>query len=614
MVPDLARGLRAAIATIVPFFLAHRTGLHWLSWVALGGWLSTLADPGGLRSQRARLLLAFAIAGALIVLICEQAAAVAALTLALIAFACSIARVGGAAATGAGTLLVVVAAIAVGGGSPAEDAGGFFAGALWGTLLSSVVWPIWSHLPVRIPLAECFRSLAAYATALDAMDAHVEQSDPRWAAIAREHQSRTRAAIEAARAIALASRARKLGESVVGSNIRALLALAERTLPLLAARNLDLESMKERTPLGVAPALESVADMLAAPVLRVHPVLPASGSTDRITVAVEMCVQIASNLGQPPRSDVPQLVAVSPARTMLSDALRPSSTYFHHALRVAIAVFAAQLAGEWLSPSHVAWVTIPMIGVLQPYAGATAKRAAERVIGTVLGSLIAVAIMFLFHSPLALALVMIPLSAASVATKPRSYRLFTLFLTPVFVLLAERFDGDWWTAAARAGDAVVGGAVALAAAMILKSREEPRLDAAIATMMGALRTYASAVFAAHVANTPSAPPVIAARRDVGVTLGEAEASLERLLSEPLRSEKDAEDAMLRVTNARRFANALTALDHSALRDASAARRVGAAIDDALADESAERIIGISEGPELTRVARQAALLVSAAPR
>ena len=45
--PDLAKGVRAAIATLVPFYLAGALHDPALAWVALGGWLLALADPGG---------------------------------------------------------------------------------------------------------------------------------------------------------------------------------------------------------------------------------------------------------------------------------------------------------------------------------------------------------------------------------------------------------------------------------------------------------------------------------------------------------------------------------------------------------------------------------------
>lgn len=65
--PDVARGVRAALVTLVPFYLAAVLRRPELTWTALGGWLGTLADPGGSRVTRARALVVFAIGGAVLV-------------------------------------------------------------------------------------------------------------------------------------------------------------------------------------------------------------------------------------------------------------------------------------------------------------------------------------------------------------------------------------------------------------------------------------------------------------------------------------------------------------------------------------------------------------------
>lgn len=636
LVPDVARGLRAAIATLLPFYLARRWGIHELAWTAIGGWLGTLVDPGGWRGTRARLLVAFAASGALVVALCELASASTALgmlALATIAFFGSLARASGNAANGAGLMLVVTAAIALGGMSsdPLRDAGAFFGGAMWAVVLSSIVWPIWTHLPVRVPLAKCFEELEAYRAALDrAVEETWPRGDARWNTLVSTHQRATRAAIEAAREVALESRARRTGESAVGSNLRTLLAVAERLLPLLAAATVELESNEEvrsrawpSASAALREAATQVATMLHTPLLRLEPQPVASAPSlppgehplfGRIGNASRLSVQITRNIGAPPNADLPQL-AGSPARQelrTLRDALSPKSTYFHHATRVVIAVVAAQLAGRLLSPEHVSWVTIATIGILQPYPGATLKRALERVVGTVIGSFVAIAVMFAVTSPELLSLVMVPLSAAAVATKPRSYRLFTLFLTPVFVLLAERWGRDWWVAAARAGDAAIGGGIALVAALVFPSREEKRLDAALARVRLALRRYAQVAFEAHIAGTSSSSAVIDARREAGIALGNAETSLERLLAEPLRSKTDAEDAMLYVTQARRFAGAITALDqeHARAPDPEATKEIAALVDAALApDGDAKALASVTPArADLERIVRQASLL------
>ena len=229
LAPDIAQGVRAAISTLVPFYFARKLGHHELVWVALGGWLGTLADPGGARSERAKMLAIFALAGALVVALADLSAfstVASVAVLAGVAFVGSLLRALGGGGAGIGGILVVVAAIAVGGqhGSPLRDALSFAIGATWAMVLSSIVWPVWTHLRMRLGLAKVFHALAGYAQAIDdAVLQNVPEHHASWTLLARTHQRTVRAAIEHARAMAVASRARRSGESILGSNLRTLL-------------------------------------------------------------------------------------------------------------------------------------------------------------------------------------------------------------------------------------------------------------------------------------------------------------------------------------------------------------------------------------------------------
>jgi uncharacterized membrane protein YccC len=600
-VPDVARGLRAALATLVPFYLATKLGAGELAWTALGGWLGTLADPGGTRATRAKVLLAFTIVGALAVTVSEGvagSAVLATLVLGATAFGASMLRPLGAAAWAPGTLVTVIVAVGTARGGSASHVrdGLFFAlGAGWAVVLTSVVWPVWNYLPVRRAIARVFAELATQASEVEACALSAPEGDPRWIALARQRHRSARAAIEVARGLVLADRARRTGESRVGSNLRVLLGLAESQVPLLVTLAAELEALPlTARPSPQARCLEELArtnraieGVLVTPVIKANATLlsppqptPHSEAGARPPVLVLASRLAASSKAalalvralDAPRDEIDEpdttsrptaLEAMRADLRRLVDALSIKSTFFRHGLRAAGAVTVASFVGQAIS-THPHWVTITTLSVLQPYPGATMSRAAQRVVGTVLGSLVAVVITMTIHSPIALALVMVPLSVAAVATQPRSYRLFTFFLTPVFVLLAERSPGDWWTAAARAGDAAVGGFIALVAAVVVfPSREGAvRMPEALATMSSTVAAYADAVLGSFDRRRePDVDARIAASRSAaGVALGEAETSLERLLAEPRHDASAAARALELVTYVRRTASAVTAID------------------------------------------------------
>jgi hypothetical protein len=300
----IATAARAGIATVVPFYAAHTLGAPVLVWASLGGWLGSLADPGGAQRPRMAALAAFAFGGGLAVALGLAAASrplLAACVLALVTFGATVARARIPAAASIGTVLAITIAIAtsVVDGSPPLRAGLWFAiGAGWPVLLSSLVW-------------------------------------------------------------------------------------------------------------GGPPA---------------------------------------------PRAD--------PAPPV------PPEAVLRHAVCVVAVALVAFAVGYLVSPGRVSWVTVSAVAVMQPFPSATATRAAERVLGTVLGCVVVIVIMRLVHAPLAIALLMLGLATAATLARPRSYRMFVAFLTPVFVLVAGRLYADWNSIALRVVDVMLGSLLAVAATFV----------------------------------------------------------------------------------------------------------------------------------------------------
>jgi uncharacterized membrane protein YccC len=157
---------------------------------------------------------------------------------------------------------------------------------------------------------------------------------------------------------------------------------------------------------------------------------------------------------------------------LLRPHLRASSPLFRHAIRLAIAATAAQALVFALHITRGYWLTLTVVIILQPVASATFERAAARVVGTVLGGIVAATINAIAHRPIAAAAFIVPLTVLTVAVRPLSYTYFTLFLTPLFVLVAESSSGDWHLAELRILNTLLGGALALLSAAILWPQPE----------------------------------------------------------------------------------------------------------------------------------------------
>jgi uncharacterized membrane protein YccC len=176
---------------------------------------------------------------------------------------------------------------------------------------------------------------------------------------------------------------------------------------------------------------------------------------------------------------------------------------------------------------------------------------------------------------------------------------FTFFLTPVFVLIAQPAPGDWALAGVRVADTLLGGAVAVAAGLLLwPTWEAASLPATVADAVEASRAHlALAVRAAAggveaPAGTPAggdapSPEALArARRRAGLAATAGEGVLERLLAEPGGRRRGAALLAL-LARARRVNGAASALaafgPAPSVAGAARLRALGAELDAMLAD-------------------------------
>ena len=129
---------------------------------------------------------------------------------------------------------------------------------------------------------------------------------------------------------------------------------------------------------------------------------------------------------------------VAPPAAMAAPAPLPETgPPAHFAARLGSATALAYLAVHVLRLDFPYWATMTVLLVLQPSVSGTLPRNLERAIGTVLGTVVAMGVGLVARTPWAIALAVFPLVALTMALRAHSYRLFVLFLTPAFVLVAD---------------------------------------------------------------------------------------------------------------------------------------------------------------------------------
>ena len=624
--PAFALGLRAAAATIVPLVAGEASGRPEFAWMALGGWLTAIVDPGGPHLIRAATMGAFAASGAAAVVAGTVASGTAwgAIPLLLAgAVVCSLARVWGDAAGAVGTAVLILLCITLGtpGAQLLLRTELFLAGCLVSMVLALFLWPVHAYRPAREAVAAAYRELAALAQLIADLPDDRERS---WSETVLQHPPRVRAALERARAALGAVRRGRLAESNRGDQLVVLFELADVLLGGLIALGEALASAPAEDAGWLGPVArafvgiaETVEDRAAPPAMEGASSGPPHSEIEalreKLYLHLEFALQAAAALreGAAPPGAVPEVTVQS---ATLRDVLALDSVLLRHALRVAATVAVAAGVAAVLGVVRAAWVTVAVVIVLQPDSGSTLRRAVQRVAGTVVGVLAAAVVVPFVNTPLRVGAVLFPLSALGMALRPLNYGLFTALITPVFLLMAETTSNDWHLARPRLVNTLIGAGLALVAQVLWPSHEDERLPERLALLFQRLREYLDLVLA-----DPSSEP--RARRAFGLAAANADASFQRHLGESAEPAERIEAFMAVLTYARRLRNsiALAAAQPGApdlrarrpaleaaleeLRDAARARRIPGPLP---------AIDGTS--PAAMRLARQLEIIRSALER
>jgi uncharacterized membrane protein YccC len=595
---SIAEGVRAAFA--VAAIMAASAVVPWapLREAALSALLTCLCDPGGPVRRRVPVLLGFSLLGAGLIAgvgLLRGLGPAVALPFGVVAlFGCSFARVHGQAGQQLGGLLSVVIILALdqplpGLGSAARVAASFLAGGLWATLLTLAIWQVHPYLPARRAVADVYAALARQVADLARLLADPRADATAWETHARLHRRAVRDAIEAARAIVLDMLRTRgaVNQRAMQSLIR--LETADQIFGALIAMSDLLEpagpadrAVAARLLRRLRPLLELLGRIIVTDDPDAHrrtgraieafaadgAVLPADGALAAVARRIAERLRIAQTLALPANiapGTVPRAAVLVWRQRLLTPFVANlvwRSPALRHALRTALAA-APALAFTlfWFTP-YDHWLTITIVATMQPYFALTTARAIERVVGTVLGGLVAAGIGMLCTTPLAMAMAMFPLAIAALAVRTVNLGLFMLAVTPLIVLLVEvgaPGTSDWLIAAARAGFTAAGGVIAMAACVLLWPQRAPEalVDEARAAI-GAHGRYAEAQFAALLDGGQATADE--ARRAAGVATNTLEAAITLALNDPAAGNAASLEAVVLVDAAlRRLAGRLSAL-------------------------------------------------------
>ncbi|MEO8334566.1 MAG: FUSC family protein [bacterium] len=613
--PAYAAGIRASLATVVPLAIGHYIGQAGAAtWMSLGGFNGALSDKGGSYKARAQTMSALLVAGAIAAMLgtVAQGRLLPLLVVTfIVAFVCCLLRVWGnpGISVGGASLTVYVVALAI----PSEQVADIWVravyvvlGGLWAMAIALVVWPLRPYRPARIAIANCYNSLSTY---VDHVIASVQaQQTSEWPVVAWSTPiASVRTSLEEAGAVLVQLRRGRPGKVDRGERLLILAESADQIFAHVVALGETLRGAVRNDVLH-DKSIELMRDLVAtsraiatavleenAPtridvgwsgeplraLMRTMPAQDIDPHYEQAAVILDRAAQFASSASATldvlngGKLDASGITDARPVRAPASEEiperntqwdtiralLSPGSLIVPFALRVAVVTTIAVALTEVLELKRGYWLTITAIVILQPYTGVTLTRAVQRVLGTVLGALLAAALGAYFQDPRAVLVMATVFVACCVALLPVNYAAFSVFLTPTFVLLAEASAGDWNLAETRVLNTLLGGALALAGARFLwPSPERVRFPAYGAAALRANATYVRVVIDHFDSRSRSSSDAMrAARRAVGLATVNAEESLQRALTEAHGDERPLAPALTVLAYTRRFTASVAAL-------------------------------------------------------
>ncbi len=583
--PDLARATRATAGLMLPLLLAetNQIPLH-LIFAALAAQNVAMADVRGSYSLRLAVL---SLGGFLLGLaaalgsISSQHLWMALLFAGFMAMVAGVLRhlsadYGPPLAVPTVFIFLMAAAAPPGHADVLSHAVSTWAGGVFGILLQMALWPFRPQHPLRRAAAECWQEAANLVGVLtsdrrepgrhDAVPtqqtqlrvtldrtlvtlnaARSRRMRPLVARLERLHSLSARfstqvlaldtametrgvshALAEASGAFhpvfqSLENVARSVALTVVSrqpSHLTSLDVRLRRLTNLLRAGRARVSARKEALPLGM-----NLADILG----QIEGLIPEIKATVRETIdrasergafSLELLDMHTWRLGT--------------LRTALNLSPRVDRSLSRFILRLGVLLVPSVLVHNWLGIPHGYWLGLTLVVVMQPDYGSTRQRVVERVLGTLLGSLVATTLLFL-KLPHAVLLVAAALNAFLFALfLKRRYDIAVVFLTLMVVLLTEiGGPADWKLTIERLACTLAGGALALLAAHFFwPSWEKDRFQPLMKEALQASCDYIKLLCHRLREGTGRGPELIPAKRRLETANGEVFASLRRMYGEP----------------------------------------------------------------------------------
>jgi uncharacterized membrane protein (TIGR01666 family) len=211
-----------------------------------------------------------------------------------------------------------------------------------------------------------------------------------------------------------------------------------------------------------------------------------------------------------------------------------SSSTFRHSLRVAIVMLIGFLVARSLDFAHSYWILLTILVILKPGFSLTKERNYHRIIGTVAGAFLGMAVLHYVNDKNTLFAILIVFMVAGYSFQRKNYVVSVLFMTPYILIMFDFLGmGVMSIAKERIYDTLIGSGIALLASYSLfPNWEHEKLKEAMLDVIKSNKDYFIEVTKLYFNESIDNTAYKLARKEIYVKTSNLASLFQRMFSEP----------------------------------------------------------------------------------
>jgi len=215
------------------------------------------------------------------------------------------------------------------------------------------------------------------------------------------------------------------------------------------------------------------------------------------------------------------------------------SSIFKHSLRLSIMMIVGFLIGEIFSFQNPYWILITLLVIMRPSYGLTKERMQHRVIGTLIGAVLALILVYFIQNTIVFGVLAAVTLVLALSLVQLNYKTFAVFITLHIVFMYAIYSPDVLnTVLFRVIDTVVGAGLAMLSNLFLfPSWEFMTADESICEALEANKMYLKEIDASYRSKKRKTTEYKLARKKAFLAMGDLNAAFQRMTQDPKSKQK-----------------------------------------------------------------------------